>query len=195
MTIPEWDLNRVIPPIRPGTPKDGEHQQGNRSPYPTTLVEFVERFATSPERVRLIDGYLAYRAALHQAGIQRGFQWVDGSFVEHVEQRHFDPGMPNDIDVVTFFFPPEEHAIDYVALFTPELTKDTFSVDAYGFQLGVALTPARAELIGYWHGMWSHRRVDLRWKGFVRIDLNPNEDAIASRASEFVDSTENDNEV
>ena len=30
----------------------------------------------------------------------------------------------------------------------------------------------------YWYGMWSHRR-DLRWKGYVEVELSAAEDATA----------------
>ena len=81
MTIPEWDRNKVLPPIRPGTMEDEEHLPFGRSPYKATLSEFVERFAVSPHRNRLIRGLLEYREEIHKSGIQRGFQWVDGSFL------------------------------------------------------------------------------------------------------------------
>ena len=54
-----------------------------------------------------------------------------------------------------------------------------FQMDAYGIPLGVTLTPSLVHQIGYWHGMWSHRRGDYLNKGFVRIDLNPDEDVEA----------------
>jgi hypothetical protein len=45
----------------------------------------------------IIEGLLRLRATLRQAGLDRGFQWVNGSFTEDVEteQRR----APNDIDV------------------------------------------------------------------------------------------------
>ena len=187
MTIPEWDQNRVIPPIRPGTPEQEEYRPENRSPYSATLAEFVRRFSTSPERALLIAGFLDYRAALHQAGITSGFQWVNGSFAEHIERRNPDPRAPNDIDVVTFFDPPGTEPGSYADLFTSELTMQDFQVDAYGMPMGGSLTSARADQIGYWHGMWSHRRGDHLNKGFVRIELNPDEDAEARRALESRD--------
>lgn len=33
----------------------------------------------------MLDGLLRKRAALHAAGLIQGFQWLDGSFLEHVE--------------------------------------------------------------------------------------------------------------
>ena len=42
-------------------------------------------FAASPDRIRILRGLLAYRAPLRQRGISSGFQWLDGSFLEHKE--------------------------------------------------------------------------------------------------------------
>jgi hypothetical protein len=64
-------------------------------------MDLVTRFATTPERQAIIAGLLAYRHALHATGLVRGFQWLDGSFAEHVEVIEQRP--PNDIDVVTFY--------------------------------------------------------------------------------------------
>ena len=86
MTIHEWDNNKVLPPIRPDTPQGQEHDRLYRSPYAVPLAEFIERFATTLERVDMIENFLRYRAALHQAGITEGFQWINGSFVENIEE-------------------------------------------------------------------------------------------------------------
>ena len=179
MTIPDWDRNKVVPPIRPGTTGDWGHLPDVRSPYRATLSEFVLRFAVSPQRVRLIRGLLDYRRDIHTNGIQRGFQWVNGSFLEYVEQRQYEPHEPNDIDVVTFYHIERGTNPDTKFLFSPENTKKFFDVDGYGVQLGPTLTKERTELIAYWHGMWSHRERDGMWKGYVVIDLDPSEDGPA----------------
>ena len=174
MTIPEWDGNKVLPPIRPGTPQGREHDSLYRAPYVAPLEEFVTRFATTPERVDLIERFLQYRTALHQQGISRGFQWINGSFVENVEQSS-NPRTPRDIDVVTSFYGNENPSL-YLELFNPRTTKLNFDVDGYGIELGRPLAVATAMDIGYFHGMWSHRRVDHVWKGFIQVDLDPEED-------------------
>jgi len=71
-----------------------------RSPYVVGLLDVVERFATTPERIRILDGLLRFRADLHQTGIVSGFQWLDGSFMEQVEILEHRP--PRDLDVVNF---------------------------------------------------------------------------------------------
>ena len=69
VTIPEWDQNHVLPPIHPDTPEGQEHDQFYRAPYYVPLVDFVTRFATTQERVDLMEKFLEYRATLHEAGI------------------------------------------------------------------------------------------------------------------------------
>ena len=182
MTIPDWDQNGVLPPIRPGTPERAEHLDFVRSPYDASSIDLVDRFAISWERSLILQGFLDYRAALYSAGIVAGFQWVNGSFVEHKEVRSQDDGPPSDIDVVTYFYPPATGNADYVRLFDPAATKQQFNVDAYGVELGRPLVPAIVEDIAYWYGMWSHRRTDKIWKAFLKVPLDPNADAAASQA-------------
>ena len=174
MTIPEWDDNKVLPPIHPSTPEGREHDSLYRAPYVARLVEFVTRFATTPERVELMEKFLDYRNALHQWEVSEGFQWINGSFVENIEQSSRERP-PEDIDVVTFFYRSSKNAIQR-ELLNPTVTKQNFDVDGYGIELGEPLDVATAVEIGYWYGMWSHRRVDLVWKGFIQVDLDPEED-------------------
>ena len=54
MTIPDWDWNGLIPPIRPGTPEDEATSPFTRSPYEAELEQLVERFLTTEERSILI---------------------------------------------------------------------------------------------------------------------------------------------
>ena len=53
VTIPEWDDNKVLPPIHPDTPEGQEHENLYRVPYVARLVEFVIQFATTSERLAL----------------------------------------------------------------------------------------------------------------------------------------------
>lgn len=78
--IPAWNMAGVIPPIRPGQP--GESL--DRSPYIASLTTVVDRFALSPERLKILNGLLNYRSALHALGLTNGFQWLDGSFMENI---------------------------------------------------------------------------------------------------------------
>ena len=173
VTIPKWDNNKILPPIHPSTPTGQEHESLYRAPYVAPLVEVVTRFATTPERVELMDKFLAYRAALHQWEIVDGFQWIDGSFVENIEQSS-ESRTPRDIDVVTFFYANERNSL-HRELFNPDLTNPNFNVDRYGIELGTPLTVGKAVEIGFFHTLWSHRRNHV-WKGFIQMDLDPDED-------------------
>lgn len=103
--IPPFTRGGALPPYvgNPVSPSD-------RSPYVTTLVEVVARFATSARRGDILRGYLDYRAALREVGFVSGYQWLDGSFVECVEETRGKP--PNDLDLVTFYHRPSETADD-----------------------------------------------------------------------------------
>jgi len=176
--IPAWNSSAVLPPVRPGQPGHSP----DRSPYSATLSEILQRFATSPERIAILRGLLAYRNELTRVGITDGFQWLDGSFMEHKELLMNQP--PNDVDVVTFFNLPagitdQQIFVSQIPdLFYPDRSKLRFHVDAYAMLLGNVLDVSDIQQISYWYSMWSHRKNGL-WKGFVRVDISPDEDQIA----------------
>jgi hypothetical protein len=178
--IPNWNLAGVIPPIRPGV----EGHSPDRSPYRVDIVSFVNFFAFNAKRIEILDGFLRYRKELYAIGITSGFQWVDGSFSQHVELT--DLRSPNDIDVVTFFHTPNgESQIEFMPkceyFFTPDETKRDFFVDAYPIILGHEMNASRIRSISYWYSMWSHRTKDNLWKGFCEIPLSPDLDLIAKQ--------------
>ena len=168
--IPEWNRDSALPHILPGVDAGSP---SSRSPYKVSPLELVDRFATSPIRSEILRGFFDYRAALNSLGIESGFQWINGSFVENVE-------FPGDIDVVTFYYPPNTHISEYIHIFDTKSAKAAYRVDAYGIELATPLNPERVRLISYWHSMWSYRRNDLQPKGFLWMDLG--DDAIARQA-------------
>ncbi len=144
VTIPNWNSIGVIPPIDEQQPTSAE-----RSPYLVSLIDFVRRFGNTQERISVLNGFLKYREALHSVGLVSGFQWLDGSFLEHVElleSRH-----PNDIDVVTFYELPigktqlnlqsQAPALFPATRSGQQSLKSTYHVDAYLEYLGKS--PAR----------------------------------------------------
>lgn len=151
-----------------------------RSPYKVSLVDCVLRFATTPERRAILTGYLAYRQALHEAGLVSGFQWLDGSFCEDVET--IESRAPNDLDVVTFYHLPAtttqaQLMARYPKTFDRKGAKVRWKVDVYTVSLGGP--PERlVERGAYWYGTWSHRRDEL-WKGFLQVSLDPKDDPTA----------------
>jgi hypothetical protein len=164
----------VLPPFlgaAPGNPAD-------QSPYDSSSLELVNRFATSRERCDLLSGLFGFRAELRGLGFVSGFQWIDGSFVEDSETVKGRP--PGDIDVVTVARRPTAVVDDsswlaFVTahsgdIFSPSWTKATYRCDAYPIDLdadpeGVAFQSA------YWFGLFSHQRTTMRWKGIVTIRL------------------------
>lgn len=121
----------VLPPFVGEDPT----AKASTSPYTTSMVEIVERFATSMVRVAILRGLLSYRGALLRAGLVDGYQWLDGSFVEDIETASRRD--PNDIDIVTFASSPADlgdrkdwlHANE--GLLDPRRTKQGFLCDAY----------------------------------------------------------------
>ena len=70
------------------------------SPFKVTALEFVASFALTRHRVPILEGFLEFRRRIHELGITRGVQWIDGSFVEMNDAVR----APRDVDIVTFFF-------------------------------------------------------------------------------------------
>lgn len=164
----------MLPPVRPGAGGDS----AERAPYRVSLQQLVARFAISPTRAAILQGFLDYRSALHAAGIIVGFQWVDGSFVENIEE--LERRQPNDVDVMTFCAVPEG---SHVNLFDKSATETErmLHIDAYLYRIDLPLTPDRVQLIAYWYSIFAHRR-DGSWKGFIEVDLSPFEDPVARLA-------------
>lgn len=178
LSVPEWDRNGVLPPINTAQPTSME-----RSPYMVTLEEFVTRYSLTDDRIRIMNSFLQYRAALHGVGLSSGFQWVDGSFLENVEA--LEQRSPKDLDVVTFFrLPPGKTQADVLQngphLFDPTWVRRQFHVDGYFVSLDVGDPEYLVRGAAYWYSVWAHRR-DHLWKGFVQIDLSPAEDAPARK--------------
>ncbi len=177
VALPSWNAHGVLPPVNSTLPTSSD-----RSPYPVTLIDLVTRFASSPERTAILQLFLNFRSALHQAGLTRGFQWLNGSFVEHVEL--LDGRPPADIDVVTFYYRPAGFAdqrqligrnpwiIDRARM------KTTYKVDVYLIELNGSYLKPLVERVTYWNSLWSHRRDNI-WKGYLLLDLAPDEDITA----------------
>lgn len=177
--IPKWTMSGIIPPVAPG--HDGASER--RSPYRADLLQLVDRFATTLERVEILEGLLGFRSRLHGLGLVSGVQWLNGSFSEDVE--NVEERSPNDIDVVTWLYVPPQIDLRQVATNSPDLfireqCKNMYKVDAFWGELGVPLDEGCIGYVCYWYSMWSHRRSGV-WKGFISVDLAPDEDATARR--------------
>jgi hypothetical protein len=142
----------------------------------------------TPARRGLVANWLHHRAQLRAIGFDRGFQWLDGSFVEDKT--------PRDLDVVTFLYrPPGIVTPTQLALlmranlnlFGPAQVKAAFGLDFFAVDLSSS-PELLVSLTRYWIGLFSHRRDGL-WKGMLEIRLeNPAEDSLAQAALASVPS-------
>lgn len=178
-SIPNFNAQGVLPPVLSNSPL-----LADRSPYEISILELVSKFGSTVERFELLNGFLQYRAALHEIGLQKGFQWIDGSFMENIEMLEERP--PRDIDIVTFFYAPSDKTQEKLRessreLFIPSKTKEKYKVDAHYVQLNQSNTKNLVDQSRYWYSVWSHRRNRL-WKGYVEISLNDAEDKQAAMA-------------
>lgn len=172
-----FNMAGVIPPV-----DETDGCSVKRSPYNISVTQLVDLFSYTPERIVILRGLLHYRAELYQVGIVSGYQWLNGSFTTDIEV--LENRAPNDIDVVTFFYLPNGETQQSFLPKTGQLllskyTKSTFRVDAYPVILGQNLTPELISRITYWYSMWSHRKGDNIWKGFLQVELSPDEDKTA----------------
>lgn len=138
MPIPAFTTSGVLPPFVGDSPTE----PAQMAPFAVAFSELANRFGATLHRWRLLQGLAAYRAALRATGIEAGFQWIDGSFLEDVETLRDRP--PADIDLVTFAAPPpgttaHDFRDRYADLLDPRQTKERFGCDAYFVDLGLGL--------------------------------------------------------
>lgn len=172
--IPYFDIHGLVPPIRPG---EAGHSE-DRSPYPTDMLAFCQRFGTSADRRRILSGLLKLREELRGIGVTDGYQWLDGSFLEDVERLRGRP--PGDIDVVTFAVLGDAAAQRRTIqagphLFDTEACRLRFRVDHYVMYADRLLDEPYARWVAYWYSMWAHQRGSQRWKGFASVSLASND--------------------
>ncbi|MGB5864418.1 MAG: hypothetical protein WBG95_08955 [Sulfitobacter sp.] len=176
MIIPPFSASGVLPPYIDASPTI----PAKRSPYATDMFQLVERFCTSAHRATLLLGLNAYRKHLSEGGFVSGYQWIDGSFVENVEDTRGRP--PSDIDVVTLFNRPIKYQVsgdlwdsDYQVtlhrnFFATQHMKPRYSCDTYSIDLDAD----QASLVDhtmYWGGLFTDVKGSTEKKGIVRIPL------------------------
>ena len=177
--IPEWNDAGVLPPIDEIRPTSVR-----RSPYKISLSDLIQRLGSNEKRRYLLARFLEYRSALHNLGLNSGFQWIDGSFVENIERiQHRNP---RDIDVVTFaYLPTNQSKRSFLRscpnILNPILAKERYNVHAFFVHLDILEGEKSERLVAssaYWYSLFSHQR-NLCWKGFLRVDLSPEYDKFA----------------
>jgi hypothetical protein len=175
-SIPDFNHDLVLPPHL-GDPVG----RAQLSPYPCTTADLCQRLGSTPERRQILGGFLDFRERLRSEGLTRGFQWLDGSFLEDVETR--DGRAPRDLDAVTVFWGYEQVFLAGLAgrfpeFASPQLAKARFLIDHYPFDAGFS-PELTLEQTRYWILLFSHNRMGV-WKGMLRVELDtPAEDAAA----------------
>lgn len=185
--IPEHNQSGVLPPFIPGsTPASA----GSMAPYKVSLLHIAQRFGTNDARIRILNGLVAYRNELRKEGISSGFQWVDGSFVEHSERILGRP--PTDIDIITFAPRPERCRDPAIwqafvhsrpDLFDPTQAKEQYLCDAYFVDLWsdplFLVNQTR-----YWFGLFSHQRETFLWKGMLEVPIGADDADVSAFLAE-----------
>lgn len=184
--VPAWDDDGYIPARRQ------DDASRARSPYVVSLLDLVSLFGHTAHRRRLLEGLIEYRSQLHQAGLVRGIQWIDGGFVRNVEADPEIPHDPHDIDVVTLFYLPDGMAaksfVDtFPDLFDQVALKDSYLVDANYVQLDQVSSEEIVADTAYWYSVWSHTDKG-RWKGFLQVDLADDGDELARTELDRLDA-------
>ena len=181
MPIPPFTINGVLPPyVGPDGPGGAAEDM---SPYVTTGLEIVSTLASTNERRDILLGWLKYRADLRAIGFERGFQWLDGSFVEDKE--------PRDLDVVSFLYRPPGISDPTqllmvmranAKLFVRNLVKAEYKLDAFPIDLDGS-PEALVSSTRYFLGLFSHRRGDDVWKGMLQVRFEDVGDDAAALAA------------
>jgi hypothetical protein len=180
MPIPPFNIQGVLPPYV--GPQGPGGRVEDMTPYIVTATEVVTTLDTTDERRAILRGWLNHRAALRNLGIQRGFQWLDGSFIEDKN--------PQDLDVVLFFHRPAGTDLNQlmalvrqnIALFGRVQVKAAFKLDFFAIDLG-APPESIVNLTRYYCGLFSHRRLDEVWKGMLQVRLEDAADDAAALAA------------
>lgn len=176
--IPEWDSSGFLPPYT-----GGRLQPSSHPPYLVSLTDLVQRFGSTDRRRAILAGFLEYRAALHNAGLVRGFQWVNGGFI--TDTTGTGNSEPSDINVVTFYNLPtgytqESLAAEFPAPLNDHDVREKYHTDATMICLDTDGMFYLLKLAAYWNAIWSHTAEDRR-KGYLVISLFNDMDEVARK--------------
>lgn len=185
--VPPFDMRGLLPPFI-----GDDAATPDRSPYVATMPELVASLGTTDHRRQLIRNLIAYRALLASDGYERGIQFVDGSFVENVEQSA--GRAPGDIDVFSILSAPTKYKSDFTAWGSAGLpfwraevadrdkNKQRFLLDTYAVLFEELQPIGLVQSVIYWYGLFSHQRGTFAWKGFVALALDRASDEAALAA-------------
>ena len=172
--IPIYDHNMVLPPYI-GSPTN----LNDISPYACTIMELCQKFASSVERKQILVNFINFRKEIRANGMaSNAFQWIDGSFVENIEQSEQRP--PNDIDVITFYHGYDDTFQVNLMAALPEfgdsqLAKAKWQVDHYAVQIDYDDYLFTFDMVRYWSLLFTHNRNGI-WKGILMLQLDTAQD-------------------
>lgn len=167
MPIPTFGTSNVLPPFVGAWPT----APLGFSPYQATIGEVAAYFTNSPERRRILIGFLQLRTKLRNLGFTISHQWLDGSFCENIEA--LEGRVPGDIDVMSFLDHPLQNNVPALTalvnanpdVFDHDRCKNTYCCDHYMMS---TVTGIDIQTVCYWNAVFSHRRNGL-WKGYVFV--------------------------
>ena len=168
MMIPQSTIDGILPPFQGSEPGD---IPALMSPYEVGPLDVVQRFGTTDQRKAILKNWLDHREILRSLGIVRGFQWLDGSFVEEKD--------PHDLDLVIFTHRPAA-ATDGVIwkallttnqnVFSRPLVKQTYNLDTFFLDMNGS-PETLVSMARYLLQLFSHQRVSFLWKGMLQVRL------------------------
>jgi hypothetical protein len=181
MPIGPFTIDGVLPPfVGPRGPGGAVEDM---SPFSVTALEVVTTLGWCKQRRAILQGWLNHRAALRGIGFNRGFQWLDGSFVESKD--------PQDLDLVTFLYRPTtvrdtkqlmELMQANLTLFDRDRVRSSFRLDFFPVDLNGSVEGV-VNAAKYFFGLFSHRRGDGLWKGMLQVRLEDSKDDEAALAT------------
>lgn len=176
MPIPAFSIDGILPPFTGSGPGD---DPAFMSPYPADALEVMVLLGTSQKRREILGKWLNHRSALRNIGLNSGFQWLDGSFLESKE--------PKDLDIVSFIYRPaslssEESILAFwnsnLGILDRDQVKAAFLLDAFFLELN-GNPESLVSLSRYYLQLFSHQRESYLWKGMIQVPLEDANDAAA----------------
>lgn len=174
MPVPAFTIDGVLPPYVGANGPGGSPE--DMTPYEVSPSEVVTALGDTGQRRGILRNWLNHRQHMRALGITRGFQWLDGSFVEDKQ--------PRDLDVVTFMWRPpvaqSAQEIQQLILKNPDALHRPNVKALYNLDFLLVDLNGGPEIIvyatRYFCGLFSHRRGDDLWKGMLQVRLEDVQD-------------------
>ncbi len=159
----------------------------DRSPFQATMREIVEAFGYTDHRRNLLRSLLEYRSTLAEHGFTSGLQFINGSFVQNVED--LENRYPRDIDLFSVLSVPKKYMDDRELWQREGLTiwKNVVLGPRAGLHIYAELNlSVNFRHFLYWHDVFSQQRDTFNPKGYIVSYLDSVADRDAQDALEVV---------